>query len=99
MLRYYIFTKKIQLVTIMSGKEKLAKAVKDEEEAFGKLLAQRSLAEELLKNPTRLLSHERVPKDTFTKLQDAVTNYKAALEAVVLAAQEEADNAVLHEQW
>ena len=51
----------------MSEKEKLAKAVKDEEEAFGKLLAQRSLAEELLKNPTRLLSHERVPKEGFAK--------------------------------
>ena len=69
----------------MFGKEKLAKAVKEEEEAFCKLLAQRGLAEELLKDPDRLRSHVRVPKQGFTKLQDAVTDYESALVAVITA--------------
>ena len=69
----------------MSGKEKLAKAVEDKE-AFGKLIAQRSLAEQLLKDLDRLLSHKRVPKEGFDKLQEAARNYEAALEAVMIAA-------------
>ena len=72
----------------MSGKEKLAKDIKGEEEAFCKLLAQRGLAEELLKDPDWLRSHERVPKEGFAKLQDAVTHYEATLVAVITASQE-----------
>ena len=41
----------------MSGKEKIAKAVKDKEEAFGKLTAQRKIVEQLLKDLDQLLSH------------------------------------------
>ena len=49
---YYIGTKCLQdikFLTIMSGKEKIQKAVKEEQEAFAKLIIQRKLAEQLLK--------------------------------------------------
>ena len=81
----------------MSGKEKLARAVKDEEVAFGRLKAQRTFAKQLLKEPNQLLSHERVPREGFDKLHPAAKNYEAALEAVMIAAQEEAD-AVFHKE-
>ena len=60
----------------MSGKEKIQKAVKEEEEAFARLIAQRKLAEQLLKEPEGLLSHERVPKEGFEKLHKAAKTTK-----------------------
>ena len=51
---YYVRTNNLQdikFLTIMSGKEKIAKAVKEEEKAFAKLIAQRKLSEQLLREP------------------------------------------------
>ena len=59
----------------MSVKEKTQKAVKEEQEAFAKLIAQIKLAEQLLKEPDQLLSHERVPKEGFEKLYQAANKY------------------------
>ena len=81
----------------MSGMEKIAKAVKEEQEAFAKLIAQRKLAEQLLKEPDWLLSHEWVPKEGFKKLHKAAKNYGTAIEGVMIAAQDEAD-AVIHKK-
>ena len=41
----------------MLGKEKTQKAVKEEQEAFARLVVERKLAEQLLKEPDWLLSH------------------------------------------
>ena len=83
----------------MSGKEKLGRAVRDEEEAFGRLKAQRTFAEQLLKEPDQLLSHERVPREGFEKLHQAAKNYDATIEAVMVSAQDKADAVIHKEQW
>ena len=49
----------------MSGKEKIQKAIKEEQAAFGRLTAQRMFAKHLLKEPDQLLSHERVAREGF----------------------------------
>ena len=71
----------------MLGKEKIQKAFKEEEDAFARLTAQRMFAEQLLKEPDWLLSHERVPKEGFEKLHQATKKYEAAIEADIIAAQ------------
>ena len=83
----------------MSGKEKLAKAVKREEEAFLKLQTQRGLTEDLLKDPDRLRSHVRVPQNGLSKLEAAVSEYKTAVVAVVTASEEQDDTVVYKAQW
>ena len=73
----------------MSGKEKTQKAIKEEQEAFARLIVERKLAEQLLKEPDQLLSHEWVLKEGFDKLYQAAKKYEAAIQAVMIAAQED----------
>ena len=83
----------------MSGKEETQKPVKEEQEAFARLIVERKLAEQLLKEPDWLLSHERVPNECFKKLHQAAKKYEAAIEAVIIAAQEDTDTVVHKDQW
>jgi len=73
----------------MSGKEKTQKAVKEEQEAFARLVIERKLTEQLIGNTDWLLSPERVPTQGFDKLHQAAQNYKATIRAIMLAAQED----------
>ena len=49
----------------MLGKEKTQKAVKEEQEAFARLVIERKLTEQLIGNPDRLLSHKQIPRQGF----------------------------------
>ena len=49
----------------MLGKEKTQKAIKQEQEAFARLVIERKLTEELIGNTDWLLSHEQIPKQGF----------------------------------
>ena len=71
----------------------------EEQEAFGRLTAQRMFAEQLLKEPDQLLSQEQVSREGFEKLHDTAKKYEAAIEAIMIAGQEDANNLVYKEQW
>ena len=61
----------MQYLTILSGKKKTQKAVKEEQEAFARLVIERKLTEQLIGNTGQLLSHESVPQQGFNKLHQA----------------------------
>ena len=52
----------------MLGKEKTQKSIKEEQEAFARLVIERKLTEQLIGNTDQPLSHERIPKQGFDKL-------------------------------
>ena len=74
----------------MLDKERTQRAIKEEQEAFAALLAERKLTRELIGKPDKLLASKQVPWKGFDKLHLAAQRYKAAIGAIRLAAQEDA---------
>ena len=70
----------------MSNKERTQRAIKEEQEAFTELLAERKLTRELIGKPDRLLASEQVPCEGFDKLHLAAQRYEAAVRAMKIAA-------------
>ena len=58
----------------MLDKEKTQRAIKDEQEAFTRLLVERKLTKELIGSPDRLLAREQVRLQGFDKLHQAAQN-------------------------
>ena len=73
----------------MLGKEMTQKAIKEEQEAFARLVIERKLTEQLIGNRDRLLSHERVPRQGFDKLHQVAQNYETTVRTIMLATQED----------
>ena len=79
-----------QSLTIMSDKERTQRAIKEEQEAFARLLAKRKLTRELIGKPDKLLASKQVPQKDLDKLNLAAQRYEAAIGVIKLAAQEDA---------
>ena len=74
----------------MSDKERMQRAIKEEQEAFIRLCIKRRLTWELIGRPDRLLASEQIPCEGFDRLHLAAQRYQAAVAAIKTVAQEDA---------
>ena len=79
-----------QIFPIMSDNERTQSSLREEQEAFIRLCIERRLTWELIGKPDRLLASEQVPREGFDKLHLAAQRYEAAVQAIKIAAQEDA---------